>query len=261
VNVTLVPEAIDTPLKVRTQPDKLVPGPVNAVHAKEPPVASETVTVNEPERVASAVPKFVKLAVYTVTPETTPWVGVPVGVFVYPNSESFRIGLRTVTEHEAGGVVTDCPKPFVPVAVALSEIIVPSASEVVTGVVRLSVCEAPGAKGPVKSGLGPKRTVFVCVSTTLRDVLPVLVTVHANVTVSPAIAKTRLTTLPFWSRIVCAQVHVRPIVGRKFTNVTVGPMALCACVNVRMAPTGLLGSGFVPETRLDWGTTSVPMFT
>ena len=30
---------------------------------------------------------------YTVTPDVTPWMGVPVGVLVYPNSESFRIGL------------------------------------------------------------------------------------------------------------------------------------------------------------------------
>src|SRR5439155_19220392 len=144
VYVTVAPIGTATPSNVNVQPDKLLPGPIDAVHANEHPVVSETVTVSEPERVASALPSFVIFTVYTVTPDVTPWMGVPVGVLVYPNSESFRIGL-----------------------------------------------------------------------------------------------------------------------GGKFTNVTVGPLPLCAWLSVRMTPIGLLGSGLVPfpGARLLSGTTIVPMFT
>src|SRR5206468_6551024 len=53
----------------------------------------ENVTAKEPDRVAAAPPKFLALNVYTVCPLTTPSVGVPVGMFVYPNEVIFTIGL------------------------------------------------------------------------------------------------------------------------------------------------------------------------
>ena len=56
VYVTVAPIGTDTPSNVNVQPDKLLPGPLDAVHPNEPPVVSETVTVSEPERVASALP-------------------------------------------------------------------------------------------------------------------------------------------------------------------------------------------------------------
>ena len=45
---------------------------------------------------------------YTVVPDTTPLVGVPVGVFVYPNSVSFRIG-RSSTKASPTSTCMDPP--------------------------------------------------------------------------------------------------------------------------------------------------------
>src|SRR6266511_3361714 len=87
VNTASPPGAIETPENVRVQSDTPVPE-----HPNVPSPWPDTVTTSDPDTRPVAPPKLWSRTVYTVVPETTPSVGVPVGVFVYPNSVSFRIG-------------------------------------------------------------------------------------------------------------------------------------------------------------------------
>src|SRR5438128_2464958 len=56
------------------------------------PTPSARLTTKIRSRSASAPLKFLTLNEYTVVPETTPSVGSPVGVFVYPKPVRLRIG-------------------------------------------------------------------------------------------------------------------------------------------------------------------------
>src|SRR5213594_3561136 len=104
VNDTLAPIPTETPVHVTVQPvamqsspmagSLLAPcGPVEPPYVTVPiPAPPGTLTMKDRSSSAAAPPKFVTLNEYTVVPETTPSPGIPVGLFVYPNPVSLRIG-------------------------------------------------------------------------------------------------------------------------------------------------------------------------
>src|SRR6266571_3672403 len=107
VNDTSDPIPTETPDHVTVQPEAmqsspmagslLAPcGPVEPPYVTVPlPAPPGTLTMKDRSSSAAAPPKFFTLNEYTVVPETTPSPGVPIGVFVYPNDVSLRLGLAS----------------------------------------------------------------------------------------------------------------------------------------------------------------------
>src|SRR6266540_971040 len=107
VNETSAPIPTGTPDHVTVQPDAmqsspragslLAPAdPVDPPYVTVPlPAPPGTLTMKDRSSSAAAPPKFFTLNEYTVVPETTPSSGTPVGVFVYPNDVSLRLGLAS----------------------------------------------------------------------------------------------------------------------------------------------------------------------